>query len=141
LFASTTRSMKQNTEPDVQSPAAPVATVVPRPKGQRIFVAFAALAIVVAAALLNPSQDRHFEEIDQIIQRRQLSIGDGQSAVHLLASYNNYFVFSTVTFGGNKLMDDSRVLSYGFFGTVKTTGNIKPVMVTIYEWEQTQKGK
>jgi hypothetical protein len=109
------------------------------PTAHRLVIAFVIFAIVTAAALLNPSQDRHFEELDRIMQRRELSLGDVQSTVHLLASYNNYFVFSTVPFGGNKLMANSPVLSYGFFGTVKTTGNITPVTLRIYEWEQGQK--
>jgi hypothetical protein len=128
--------MKQNPKPDIQLSTVPVETVAPRSKVQRIIIAFAALAVIVAAALLNPSQDRHFDEIDKIIHRRELSIGDGQYTVHVLASYNNYVLFSTVTFGNNKLMGESRVLSYGFFGAVKTTGKIKSVMAAIFEWEQ-----
>jgi hypothetical protein len=111
-----------------------------RSKHPRVIFSLVVLAIVPLAALLNPSQARHFEEIDKIIQRRQLSLGDTAS-VAVLASYNNYFLFSTVTFGHNHVMDDSRILSYGFLGTVKTSGNIQTVMFAIYEWAKTQKKK
>ncbi len=113
-----------------------------RSKFPRVIFGLVALAIVPLAALLNPSQERHFEDIDKIIQRRQLSVGDtGHSSVALLASYNNYFLFSTVTFGHNQVMDDSRMLSSGFLGTVKTSGNIQTVMFAIFEWDKTQKKK
>jgi len=39
-------------------------------------------------------------------------------------SFNNYFIFSTTTFGGSLITPHKYLLSYGFFGTVKTTANI-----------------
>ena len=112
-----------------------------RPALWWVILALVGLVIFVAAALLNPNQDRHFEEIDKIVRRRQISVdGPEHSAIAVLASYNNYFLFSTVTFGDNKVMQNSLTLSYGFFGTVKTTGNITDVMREINSaWDKLQK--
>jgi hypothetical protein len=128
----------QTTEPQVQPPEAPSAPTTPQPKLPLIIVCFVLIAAFVVAALLNPSEDIHLQEIDKAIRRRDFSASSAVLAVHYAASYNNLFLFSTVTFGNNYLMEDGCVLNYGFFGTVKTAGSIHPVMIAVANWEQAE---
>jgi len=102
-------------------------------KFRQIVVALIALAILVAGGVLNPSQERHFEAISNVIQLRQLDASGSKSAFVISASYNNFFLFSTVTFGDNGYLAGTRLVSYGFFGVVKTTGGIQDVMFAIFK--------
>lgn len=138
-FVSITKSMNQNPGPETQASTEPVDPVAARPKANPLVVVLVSFALVGVAALLNPPQKRHFEEIDQIVQMRGLSNGIAWSTVHKFASYNDYFLFSTVSIGGNDFMEE-RVLSYGFFGIVKTTTEINKVIFKINdEFEKSRK--
>ena len=89
----------------------------------------------LAAATLNPSQEHHLSEIASTFSRK-LYPQDQKNSIKLYAlsmssSYNNYFIFSTITFGGNNLYPAQYLLSYGFFGAVKTTDRINTTVADI----------
>ena len=102
-----------------------------------MILALVLLVAVTTSIVLNPTQDRHFREIDKIVDRRKISDGQIENfTITRGARYNSYFVFSTVTFGENGIMEEKRLLSYGFWGTVNTTDDIMTVIRRIDEFSK-----
>ena len=73
---------------------------------------------MLVAFFTNPGQAAHLNAIKQTIAlRKPGAASDTTTAVMPLVRYNNYFVFSTVSFG-------YRTLAYGFLGQMLTTDEI-----------------
>lgn len=93
-----------------------------------------AIVFVAAAAafLSNPGQDYHLKEIREVVVERQLTNEESYGILRL-SSYENYYLFSLVTFGKEGSVIGHHVLSYGVFGVVKTTGEISEAALAIQE--------
>jgi hypothetical protein len=102
--------------------------------------AFVGLSILlIIGALLNPGQEKHLEALRKVTDAKKLSESEVPSEVVVrISKYRDYFVFSTVIFGENNLIQEPVTISYGFLGAVKTTSRINDVLYAISQWEKTQ---
>ena len=93
------------------------------------------------AVVLNPSQDRQLDEVSKVATRRASLESDNLEHLWVpkLSTYNNYIVFSTITY--EWAGSEEKMLSFGFLGIVQTTGNIGDVMVELGVGWKRQKGK
>ena len=91
------------------------------------------------AVVLNPSQDRQLDEVSKVATRRASLESDNLEHLWVpkLSTYNNYIVFSTITY--EWAGSEEKMLSFGFLGIVQTTGNIGDVMVELGGWMEKAK--
>lgn len=112
----------------------------PPERGQKhsIAASIATLALLsLLAATLNPSQEQHLKDIEAIAKRKDYPLDDVKIyALNKGCSYNNYFLFSTTTFGGNRMISQKYLMSYGLFGFVKTTASVDPAVADLTKFLQ-----
>lgn len=104
------------------------------------------LGLITGFALLcfvaNPSQNRHLEEVIKVAALRDPSrLTTEYQVVTRFPEYNDYLIFSTISFGNNGYTSSEYTLTYGFLGFVKTTGYIRDVMLDIAVSTKNQREK
>jgi hypothetical protein len=89
-------------------------------KSRRNLIIAGIALLLLFASFMNPDQSSHLKAIKETVALRKPDRATDISNILMpVVHYNNYFVFSTTTFGTS-----GATLTYGYFGQVQTTDGI-----------------